>query len=226
MSNLEDQIKAQYNRREVSGITGSETYWRFADAEREKKTRDVLLMYFQSFDKLTFMEVGAGQGGNIPFFNRLGIPLTQITVNELLPERILALQTNFPQCHLLPGNALNLELSAQFDIVYQSTVFTSILNPADRVRLANAMWNWVKPGGIILWYDFAFNNPSNPDVRKVTRRELNNLFPLAKNYIIEKLTLAPPIGRRVGRLYPYLNWPFLQTHLLGAFQKPLIPPVK
>lgn len=222
MSNLEDQIKAQYNRRELTGVSQNRTYWHFADAEREAKTLRILGNYFPSFDSLTFLEVGAGQGGNIPFFHRAGIPLTNITVNELLPERIRALETNFPYCRLLPGDALTLQLSEQFDIVYQSTVFTSILNTNDRIRLANAMWNWVKPGGIILWYDFAFNNPSNPDVRKVTRNELKKLFPEAKAYTIKKLTLAPPIGRRVGKLYPYLNWPVLQTHLLAAFQKPIV----
>jgi hypothetical protein len=55
----------------------------------------------------------------------------------------------------------------------------------------------VKPGGGIFCYDFAFNNPSNPDVLKVTRAEVKALFPEARADI-ERLTLAPPIARQLA----------------------------
>ncbi len=222
MSNAAEDIKKQYERRYQQALhrqSKSGYYEQFVDQEREHKTRELLAHYFTSFENVHFLEVGAGQGGNLPFFNHLGIPWANLNANELLPERILALETYFPNCKCLPGNVFDLTLSAQFDIIYQSTVFTSILNTNDRIQLAKKMWQWLKPNGIILWYDFAYNNPNNPDVRKVNRTELESLFPLAKNKHIKKLTLAPPIGRRVGRLYPFLNWPILQTHLIGVFQK-------
>ncbi len=64
-----------------------------------------------------------------------------------------------------------------FEIVMQSTVFSSILSNEVRAILARKMWEWVAPGGGILWYDFAIDNPRNPDVRGVRDRELRKLFP-------------------------------------------------
>jgi hypothetical protein len=51
----------------------------------------------------------------------------------------------------------------------------------------------------MLWYDFLFNNPRNPDVRGVKRPEIERLFP---GYKItgRRLTLAPPLGRPIARL--------------------------
>ena len=52
------------------------------------------------------------------------------------------------------------------DIVFQSAVLTSILDDEYKKRLANKMWELLKPGGAILYYDFIYNNPKNPDVKE------------------------------------------------------------
>ena len=52
----------------------------------------------------------------------------------------------------------------------------------------------MKPDGIILWYDFIYNNPSNPDVKRVSKKEIINLFSGVDNIQFYKVTLAPPIG--------------------------------
>ncbi len=219
MSNLEEQISDQYKRREQSSIDYNSRFAKFADEERELKTTALLKKYITNYSDKLFLEIGAGQGGNLPFFHQLGFQWQNIYANELLPERIKALQTNFSQCTILEGNALHLSGDVKYDIVYQSTVFTSILKQEDRVQLANRMWQLLNPNGIILWYDFAFNNPNNKDVRKVNKNELKELFPQAETSEIKKITLAPPIGRRVGGLYPLFNVSFLRTHLLAVFQK-------
>ena len=46
-------------------------------------------------------------------------------------------------------------------------VFPSILDDSFQQKLADRMWALTKPGGGILWYDFIYNNPRNPDVRGV-----------------------------------------------------------
>ena len=56
------------------------------------------------------------------------------------------------------------------DIVLASTVFSSLLDDAFQQRLAAAMWQWLRPGGGVLWYDFTVDNPRNPDVRGVPLR--------------------------------------------------------
>jgi hypothetical protein len=123
------------------------------------------------------------------------------------------------------GDAAEIDLSEKpFDIVYQSTVFTSIMNHGFQQKLADRMWALTKPGGGVLWYDFIYNNPGNPDVRGVPLRHIRELFPQGKIHCW-KLTLAPPISRRVTRLHPSLYsvfnlFPFLRTHVLCWIQKP------
>jgi hypothetical protein len=52
------------------------------------------------------------------------------------------------------------------------------------------------PGGAILWYDFFVDNPSNPHVRGVRRREIEALFPGCR-VSLRRATLAPPLARRI-----------------------------
>jgi hypothetical protein len=109
---------------------------------------------------------------------------------------------------------------ASFDIVFQSTVFSSILDGAFQQRLAKRMWEWVKPGGGILWYDFIYNNPRNPDVRGVTVASIKKLFPEGR-LRVRRITLAPPIARRVPACtLSLLNlFPFLRTHVMCWIEK-------
>ena len=111
-----------------------------------------------------------------------------------------------------------------FDIVCQSTVFSSILDDGLQQRLAAAMWRWVRPGGGVLWYDFTHNNPSNRDVRGMRLVRVRELFP-SGDIRYRRVTLAPPIARRVGRIHPSLYtafnaFPFLRTHVLCWIGKP------
>ena len=52
----------------------------------------------------------------------------------------------------------------------------------------------LKKEGIILWYDFSYDNPKNPDVKGIKKEEIINLFPNCK-FTFNKVTLAPPIVR-------------------------------
>ena len=123
------------------------------------------------------------------------------------------------------GDALALELPpASFDIVFVSTVFSSLLDDTFQQRLAETMWRWTRPGGGVLWYDFTVDNPRNPDVRGVPLARLRELFPHGRNDA-RRVTLAPPIARRVVRLHPSLytafnTIPWLRTHVLAWIAKP------
>ena len=130
---------------------------------------------------------------------------------------------------VIEANALDLDLpEGSFDIVLVSTVFTSILDSEFQERLATKIWVLVKPGGAVLWYDFIFDNPANPDVKGMPRRRVLELFPQAK-VSTRKITLAPPIARAVCRFHPGLYSAFnlfssLRTHLVGWLEKPLGKP--
>jgi hypothetical protein len=83
------------------------------------------------------------------------------------------------------------------------------------------MFEMLKPGGIILSYDFTYNNPNNKDVVKLTRHEIKDLFSNHAEILFEKVTLAPPIARRIGKLYDAVNFffPMLRTHLIAVIKK-------
>jgi len=84
------------------------------------------------------------------------------------------------------------------------------------------------PGGRLLWYDFAFNNPANPDVRGIPLAEVRHLFP-GFSMTSRRITLAPPLGRAIGRLGPAIYYlvskiRVLCTHYLCLLEKqPAVP---
>jgi len=90
-----------------------------------------------------------------------------------------------------------------------------------KIKLAVKMFDMVKDNGLILWYDFKYNNPKNPDVKGVGKNEIKKLFPEAKKIIFYNVTLAPPIGRRIGKFYNVFNFlfPFFRTHIIAEIYK-------
>lgn len=130
-----------------------------------------------------------------------------------------------PSVTLLAGDAAELDLEDEsFDVVFQATTFSSILDDAVQERLAARMWALVKPGGGILWHDFTWNNPRNPHVRGVSVRRVRELFPEGSMWTW-RTTLAPPLARCVTKISPNLYhvfraFPFLRTHVLCWIQKP------
>ena len=216
---LEDEIKENYRNRLNKNNLYNSVYSQFAQNEKEKKLQSLLNEFVKINKTTTLLEIGAGQGGNIPMLLNLGFTEHTIFANELLPERILAVKQKYPNIKIFEGDALGVNFNQKFDIVFQSTVFTSILKNNDRIILANKMWDALTSNGIILWYDFIYNNPNNSDVKKVDINEVKKLFPFAHKTKILKVTLAPPIGRRVGKLYNLFNIPPLRSHILVAIQK-------
>lgn len=174
----------------------------------------------ESLSDLQVLEVGCGTGSNLLELIEFGASPQNLVGNELLEDRLVDARNRLPvSTELFAGDASQLGLPAEhFDMVYQSTVFSSILDDGLQESLAQKMWSLVKPGGGVLWYDFTFNNPNNPDVRGVPLRRIKELFPSA-TITIKKVTLAPPISRRVVAASPVLYglfnlFPFLRTHIL------------
>lgn len=175
---------------------------------------------------LRVLEVGCGAGGNLLELLRLGFAPEHLSGIELLPERLALARAVLPPALVLQGgDALHAEMPAQsLDIIYVSTVFSSLLDDGYQQRLADAMWAWLKPGGAVLCYDFTVNNPRNPDVRGVPLARLRALFPQGR-IRHRRVTLAPPLARAVVRLHPGLYrvfnaLPWLRTHVLAWVARP------
>ncbi len=171
------------------------------------------------------LEVGCGGGGNLLDLLRLGAEPARLTGLELLPDRVAAARAVLPPAVVvMAGDAVDAAVApASQDAVLAFTVFSSLLDDAVQQQLATAMWRWLRPGGGVLAYDFAVDNPGNADVRAVSASRWRALFPQAR-CTVRRLTLAPPLARAAGRLHPGLPGllnllPLLRTHRLCWLEK-------
>lgn len=224
-----EDIRKRYEKRKSINYSlygPLEPYNARADNER----RLALIRWIRSSDiapvsEKKLLEVGCGGGPNLLQFLLLGFRPENLVGIELLEERALDARHRLPAAtKIILGDATEINLGeGLFDVVFQSTVFTSILNDDFQKKLADGMWNAVAKGGGILWHDYIYNNPRNPDVRGVPISRVRELFPHGR-FKTWRVTLAPPIGRPATRiapwLYPVLNaFPFLRTHVLCWIRK-------
>lgn len=199
-----------------------------AHQEKERAMIGILRRFgSERLGQLRALEVGCGFGHNLLRMLSWGFTPENLVGNELLAERCEIARHMLPSTvTILEGDASELPLAPRsFDVVLASTVFTSILDDDFQRRLADRIWSLVAPGGGVLWYDFIYSNPRNPDVRGVSRARIRRLFPEAA-IELRSVTLAPPIARRVARIHPALYaWfnllPLLRSHVVGWFEKSL-----
>lgn len=222
-----EKIRHRYGRRaaiprEQYSFTQPEVLRRVQSVDRAT-LRLLSRAHLTDFPRLRVLEVGCGSGGNLLTFLRWGCDPANMVGNELLADRAAEARRLLPPgVQILNQDARTLE-GEQFDIVFQSTVFSSILDDSVQNQVADTMFRLTKPGGVVLSYDFTFNNPANPDVRKVPLGRLRELFPLGAMRF-QRVTLAPPIARRIGHfgpLYAALEaLPPLRTHVIATIAKP------
>jgi len=223
------RIRAEYDRRKRE--INSERYAAWQPAEmlmRQERKRIAASMlhragvFPQPHDQC--LEVGFGSLGWLGDLITWGTRESDLHGIELDPQRARQAHEALPGADLRVGDAIELPWDdGFFHLVIASTVFTSVLDEDVRQLMASEITRVIKPGGTLLWYDFAVNNPMNSNVRKVSRRELRQLFPQLKG-TLKSVSLAPPLARFVAPV----NWtmavvlsgiPFLRTHLLGVLVK-------
>jgi ubiquinone/menaquinone biosynthesis C-methylase UbiE len=223
----EKRIHEAYERRRSGSL-----YSRFNPAylfmvqEREQQFLRLLKRYgFAELQHRRILEVGCGNGDLLRDFIKWGAQPENLSGVDLIPHRVAEAMVVCPRAvKIQQGNAAELEFPDEtFDIVLQSTVFTSVLDPITKKEMAAEMCRVLKRDGLILWYDYHMNNPHNPDVRGVKLHEIQKLFPQYETRI-KRITLAPPIARQIA---PY-SWllcyflskvPWLCSHYIGVLRK-------
>lgn len=226
----EARIRDVYARRTTGSCAGLYSFFNrgnlFMIQERERRVLSSLARAgWSSLQAVRILDVGCGAGFWIRDLIRWGADPRHITGVDLLEPRVKEARCLSPEgVTILCRNAAELEFPDEsFDLIIQSTVFTSILNRDVQQRLAREMVRVLRPNGLILWYDFHMNNPRNPDVRGVTSREIQQLFGDC-TIELSRMTLAPPVTRMLAPL----SWfacqllsavPWLCTHYLGTIRK-------
>lgn len=182
---------------------------------------------FCKLRELRILEVGCGTGYWIREFVKWGAQPEHIVGIDLLADRIAEAKRLCPAgVRLHCSSATHLDYpGGEFDIVVQSTMFTSILDENVKVQIAREMVRVLRPGGRIIWYDFCYDNPRNRNVRGIKRDEVKDLFPGCR-VDGKTLTLAPPIARPIARLAPALYHllsavTVLRSHYLALIEKTL-----
>jgi len=222
-----ERIKSRYATRDAhAGAPDA-----FAILEREDRFAaigELLGAHFsgRSLATLTALDVGCGGGTSLQHFLTLGFETIHLVGIELMPGRAAAARDLLPEnVRIIEGDAVTAPLPFdRFDAILQSMVFTSILDDDVQRGLAKRMWDLVKPGGLIVWYDFVYDNPLNKDVRGMPVSRIRTLFPDGE-LTTKTITLAPPIGRPAARLSPALYRalsaiPLLRSHVLASIAKP------
>ncbi len=224
-----ERIRAEYRRRE------REVPARFYDLSRPAPqfayTRlvAVVMEALRRADKLplsncTLADVGCGKGTWLRQFVSWGANPAALRGVDLIETRISAARARVPEASLVHGDARDLPWQdASFDVVTQFMVFSSILRPSVKQRIAGEMLRVLKQDGVLLWYDSRRSNPRNPNVRALGAAEIRRLFP-GCDVQLQSATLAPPIARCVvpfsraaGALLESI--PLLRTHCFGVIRK-------
>ncbi len=177
-----------------------------------------------SLENMKVLDVGCGEGMELINLLRYSAKPENLCGIDLLPDRIAKAQRLSPNIEFCCGDATRLPYpDGTFDMVLQFTAFTSILDASMKKSIAGEMRRVLKPGGFVLWYDYHMNNPSNPDVRGVGKKEIFRLF-AGCDIRLSRVTLAPPIARALAPCsclvcHMLEKFKLLNTHYLGAIVK-------
>jgi SAM-dependent methyltransferase len=223
------RIQCEYHRREREISPDRYATWQPASrfmVQRRSSLAAAMLRRLDVFPQPDdqCLEVGFG---NIGWLNELiewGVNESKLHGIELDPGRASKARKILPAADLRIGDAVELPWEdGTFRLVIASTLFTSVLDDAVRRLIADEIVRVLQPGGALLWYDFAYNNPRNPNVRGIGRTEIKKLFPALRGKI-RRVTLAPPLTRLIApRSWVLANVleavPLLRTHLLAVLIK-------
>ena len=148
---------------------------------------------------LLILEMGCGGGGVLTEYLSFGASPENLLGVDLLFDRLLHAHHRLLGAGFSNADGQSLPyLSRTFDLILQYTAISSILDPEIRRNICAEMLRVLKPGGMILSYDF-WLNPTNPQTCAIRPAEIRRLFPGCR-FEFHRITLAPPIARRLASL--------------------------
>jgi len=171
------------------------------------------------------LDLGAGSGVDCEELDRFGWDRAGIIAIDLLRGDVGRARTRLPWLSGAVGDAARLPiLDAAVDLVFQSTMISSVLEDRLRAAIYAEAARVLKRGGAFISYDTRYPNPWNRYTRPVRPGELRRAFP-GWSLRLTSLTLLPPLVRRLAPLSTALcrageRFPPLRSHLLACAVKP------
>jgi ubiquinone/menaquinone biosynthesis C-methylase UbiE len=189
---------------------------------REQELERALVKVLPPLEGCKILEVGCGEGKWLRQLIRMGAEPCNLSGIDIYQSYVTRAAETLPQSvKLKVGNGENLEFADEsLDLVFQFTCLTSVLNLESRRQMAREMVRVLRPGGSVIWYDMAVNNPNNKDIQGIGKDEIRNLFP-GCTYRFRKLSIAAPIARKLGALaiQALQALKVLDTHYLAVITK-------
>jgi len=222
-------IKERYERRKTTEKKDLYSYFNpaalFVIHERQRKVLALLKHYgCEKLQSKRILEIGCGGGRWLRDLIQWGAAPDRLYGIDLLEDRIKAAQQLNSNIHYATDNAEELDFpDKHFDIVLLATCLTSVLDQRMKRRIAAEALRVLRDDGMVLWYDFRYDNPRNPDVKGIKKKEIMELFGDCTCHFT-LVTLAPPITRVLAPI----SWlgcemlariPFLKTHYLVVVRK-------
>jgi SAM-dependent methyltransferase len=175
-------------------------------------------------DSYRMLDVGCGDGGFLRRLVSWGADPTKLAGVDLLEDRVAAARRIEPCLDVVQADATALPFEdASFDLAFQLTVFSSILDDGMRRAVAQEMERVLRPGGLVVSYDFRVARDRR-NTRPLRASELVALFP---GFTVDarRVTLIPPLARALaGRSWILCELleaiPLLRTHELVVLGKP------
>lgn len=225
----QNRIAAYYEERKAAGMDARYSLFQRGSLFRMQSfERDVLAALARhgrtTLNQYRVLDVGCGNGAFLRRMVSWGADPSLLSGIDLLPERVAASQRVSPNIDVRQADASVLPFeAAAFDLVFQHTVYSSILDDEMRRAVSREIQRVLRPGGLMVSYDFRVARDRR-NTRPLRAADLATLFP---GYAadVRRATLVPPLARALaGR-----SWllcaileaiPFLRTHELVVLTKP------
>ncbi len=168
------------------------------------------------------LELGCGEGSLLRSLLHYGAEPSKLEGVDIDQAKVGRAQAMLTGVRLAVGDIASLPYQDEaFDVAFAFTTFSSVLDGDTRRRGASEALRVLRPGGLLVVYDF-WVNPLNSRVRPLRAGELRALF-APRPVEVERVTLAPPIVRVLGGrrslCAPLDRLSLLRTHLLAAVVK-------
>jgi ubiquinone/menaquinone biosynthesis C-methylase UbiE len=170
------------------------------------------------------LDLGVGTGMDSARFSSLTFRPECFIGLDMLERYARTARASHPWMSTLAGDAGSLPFQdRRFDLVYQSTMLSSVPDPAHRARIFREVDRVLASGGAFLSYDTRYPNPWNPHTRPIRAAELRGAFRgwvvkvWSTTVIPQMLRALAPLSLTVCRFLERV--PVLRSHLLILARK-------